>query len=345
MAAGYEVGEARESLSAAETAFEQVDYLATYQTCSKALERGHANPRQTLRLHVLCGISAAALDKADESRSHFKVALALQSELRMDRELSPKIRSPYLEAQGYWSRFDERLSVKSFGRDSSSQLTLTLGDPAQLASKVRISSRVLGRTQFQSFDLEPGPRLKFQLAQEQSAQGFEYYVAVLDAHENVLLEHGNEAEPIEVLPLSRGRSKNWERTQQKTKTTLVEPVTGRSPWLPMALMGAGLASAGVGVYFNVLRENAAHKWNGEGCEQPGLARIEQCSAVNSNRVHAERATIGFYAAGGVLLTTGITVLAIQGSVKTDSQASGAASTSFACSAALPFAALACRGQF
>ena len=344
-AASHSAVDVRESLSAAETAFEQVDYVATYQSCSLAIEQGHANPKQILRLHVLCGISAAALDRSDESRAHFKVALALRSELRLERELSPKLRSPYLEAQGYWSHFEERLSMKMSGGDTNRRLSLKVVDPAQLASKVRISLRAIGGSEFQSHDLDPVSSMTLQLTREQLAHGVSYFAAILDAHDNVLLELGNELEPIEIQPRPLSRAKKSDRLSKAAETPVVETSNNGSYWLPIALTGASLASVGVGVYFSVLRENAARRWNSLSCEQPGLTRIEQCGAVNSDRVHAERASIGFYAAGGALLVTGVTVLAVRNSAKPGSSPSSAASNSFSCAAALPFMAVACGGRF
>lgn len=304
------LGDIKDSLDAAEAAYAQVDLTTTHQIACEALERGGAAPPQTLRLHLLCGISAAALDKSEEARAEFVVALALRPNLRLERELSPKIRSPYLEAQGYWSRFEDRLLLEPAPIKSPAKVQFAVLDPAHLADTLRIYLRTKGETTFQAYDMKLDSLGAVPLTARQIAGGCEYYVLVLDRHGNGLVELGSEASPLEV---TSARSEPPPKVHEQSDALRVSKHERPSQWLPIALTATGVVAGAIGGYFNVLREKDAHKWNGPSCEQPGLTRLEQCSSVNSDRVSAERAAIGFYLAGGVLLASGITLFALPAS--------------------------------
>jgi len=336
-----------ESLGIAESAYEQVDFQATYMAACGALERGHASMDQTFRLHVLCGIASASLEKADEARDHFKIALAIRPSLHLERDLSPKIRGPYLEAQGYWSKYDDRLSLKASSRVGRARaLHIKLADPAHLGQKVRIYLRMGGETSFRQIDKEPESLIVHGPLPEQSELGFDYYVQLVDTHENTLLELGSFSEPVEVA--SQEKHIGAHRFGKETTASGLRTSGGeRSQWLSLTLIGAGAASLGVGVYFNVLREKAASTWNGSSCEQRGATRLEQCASVNSDRLHAERAAIGLYTAGGLLVTSGITVWAMtkHGDAESHRTPSVSSTAKINCAPLLPLAAVACSGRF
>ena len=102
-----------QGLSEAERAYQAVDFPATHAAAKKALEEGGADREQTARLYVLLGISAAALGDTEEAKTHFVVALAVKPSLKLEKGLSPKVRDPYLEAQGYWAASSDRLALNA----------------------------------------------------------------------------------------------------------------------------------------------------------------------------------------------------------------------------------------
>ncbi|GEM_PF-727956 len=334
----------REALSRAEVAYDQVDFAGTSEAACNALELGNASSSQSLRLHLLCAIASAALEKPDEARAHFKVALAMRPELRLERELSPKIRSPYLEAQGYWAQFEDRLSLQAATRSQDGSLQFRLVDPARLTARIRVQVRVLHAAAYELVYVEASPTPTLRLGRDETPQGLEYYAALVDAHDNVLLELGSEATPIRVNA-QRQRTDTATAIGTATQRAETPKQPARSLWLPLTLVATGAAAAGAGVYFNVVREKEAEKWNGPQCEQPGQSRLEQCGSTNTDRIRAERAAIGLYAAGGVLLTTGLSILIFQGPTRTEHHERAAASTPIRCGAAFPAAAVVCAGQF
>jgi len=332
----------RDAVAAAEKAYGEVDFAGVYSTSCPGLSIGNADVEQTVRLHVLCGISAAALGKDDEAKQHFIVALAIQPDLRLDRDLSPKIRGPYLEAQGRWGSSPERLSVRALGAGLRKELSLKVVDPARLASRIEVRFRDPGQSIYKPMILETKPLLTIVPTMAQKQSGFEYYARLVDEHNNALIELGSEAEPLEfsaVRPVLAATPSVPSAEGSKDNPTNPK----RSYWLPLTLTLGGVASTAVGVYFNVRREDSAHQWNGAACEQPGQTRIQQCSSVNSDRVHAERAAIGFYAGGAALLVGGVTTWLLSGS--SEKRDSHAQSTFSKLNCGVLPASIECEGSF
>lgn len=335
----------QEVLAAAEKAYQDVDFVAVYNSSCRGLEKGHADVASTARLSILCGISAAALDKREEAKRHFILALAVRPELQLDRELSPKLRSPYLEAQGFWGEQSERLTLRLVSRDSARQMLVRVHDPANLASRVEFYSRPLGESKFQLTILESATTVSVPLSDVYLQKGYEYYARLTDAQENALVSAGNASEPVEVRPILDLQTQG---TVANTPTEGLQEMSrrqGRSLLLPVTLTLGGVALSAVGVYFNVRRENAAHQWNSSACEQPGLTRIEQCGDINSERTHFERAAIGFYSAGGLFLISGLASFAFGDHPDTRNQRAAKLLKSFECVTGFTTAHIACQGEF
>ncbi len=293
------------ALRDAESAFQSVDFATALDAARRGLTSGHASPAETARLHVLAGTSAASLGNDQEARSHFLVALAIQPTLKLEQDLSPKVRDPYLEALGYWGTQPDRLALKVKHDERLSRLTFHLVDPAQLGKKVRLYIRLHDKSDFDGQTLECSPRAHAELPQQANNRGFDYFVTLVDEHGNRLVELGSEDEPITVVPRRIDR-RGSSRTQDQLTSGPAR--AQRSLWLPMTFMGGALVAGGIGAYFHVRRESNAERWNGKTCEQPGLTRLQQCGDVNTERATMERLAIGSYAVSGALLATGVTLL-------------------------------------
>ncbi len=290
-------------LAKAEHAYQDIDFPGTHLLALRALQAGGAARTETARLYVLLGISAAALDNAEEAKQNFVVALAVNPALKLEKSLSPKIRGPYLEAQGYWQAASERLAISAKTGSDAGHLVVRLVDPASLVTKVELRAAEAGKTPRTSFELVAAPVTRFPLPQRLQDRDYEYALRALDRYGNVLAEYGADADPMLVRkPKPAPPSPDSNTTAQ-----------GRSYFWPVALGVTGLGALAAGVVFNVKREHAAHDWNGPRCEAPGLSRVEQCGAINDRVQTNERLSVGFYAGGGALLTAGVIALIAGGS--------------------------------
>jgi len=287
------------ALGEAERAYQSVDFPATHALAQKALEAGGNDREQTARLHVLLGISAAAQGDTEEAKADFLVALAVNPTLTLDKGQSPKVREPYLEARGYWSASSDRLALNAKPGSDAHHLIIQLTDPAHLVAKLELRIAEPGSASRPAFELAATATTRFPLPQELRGRSYEYTLRALDRFGNVVAERGSDADPTLVrAPLAHSGQ----------GSSPVPEAPPRSYALPITLGVAGLGALATGIVFHIKRENAAHDWNGPDCEHPGQTRVQQCQDVDNRRESNERLAIGFYAAGGALLTGSVVAL-------------------------------------
>ncbi len=289
------------ALAEAERAYQSVDFPAAHALAKKALEAGGADREQTARLYVLLGTSAAAQGDTEEAKADFVVALAVKPSLKLDKGLSPKVRDPYLEAQGYWAASSERLTLSAKpGRDGE-HLVVQLSDPAALVSKIELRIAAAGAAPRPSFELAAAPATRFALPAPLRGRSYEYTLRALDRFGNALAERGSEADPEFV------RAPAAHPGEGSTPAPAPAPHT-RSYLLPVTLGVAGLGALAAGLVFQLERDSDAKEWNSPSCEQAGQTRVQQCQDVNDSRERNEHLAIGFYVAGGALLTGSLIAL-------------------------------------
>ena len=125
-----------------------------------------------------------------------------------------------------------------------------------------------------------------------NASRVEYTLVIRDEHGNALYRRGSSERPgVILLPGDHGSA---------GPSGDAPPSPGGYYLTAGILAGAGFAAAGVGAYFTVRREQAAHEWNSASCEQPGATRGEQCADVDQRRATAEHLALGFYVGSGAL---------------------------------------------
>jgi hypothetical protein len=76
-----------------------LDYDQALAVVTRILERGTlTDPDQLAELHFYAGRLAAGLDRADDARQHFAIALALKPDLALPAGTSPKLLAPFEDA-------------------------------------------------------------------------------------------------------------------------------------------------------------------------------------------------------------------------------------------------------
>ncbi|HEX7671576.1 MAG TPA: hypothetical protein VF395_18410 [Polyangiaceae bacterium] len=281
-------------LSAAERAYQEVDFATARDHAAHGLAIGGATREETGRLYVLLGISDAATGNDADAKRALIVALGVNPSLKLDRSLSPKIRGPYLEAQGFWGAYPEHLEVRAHVSGDGERLSVHLTDPAHLAFKIELRARALGDGVYQSFEAFAKDGVNFSLPERARARGFEYFIRLLDKDQNTLADAGSEDDPrIERTGALHGAADAGRRRTDSTSS--------RSYLWPTVLAVGGAGAVAAGIVFHIARESEARTWNGPSCEQPNSSRIEQCSAVDSRRRRDDALAVGGYALGGALL--------------------------------------------
>ncbi len=294
-------------LSEAQRAYAAVDYEATRTAAKAALAQGGNDLATTSELYLLWGTAAAALDQAEEARTAFSHALAANPGLKLDRDLSPKIRAPYQEARGNATTASGKPPLEIGLTRRRQELELTLRDQLHVAASIELWARERDPQEFtrRRFDAARVRRVPLP-----SGQALQYFLRVLDRQGNVLFEAGTSEEPRR-LALDSAPS-------TPTTTPPASKDVNRTPYYITAggLAALGLAAGGVATAMYLRREDAAKDWNGPSCEQPGGTRREQCGSVEDRRQTAQNLAIGFTAGGGALLLGSLVTLLIAPSSST-----------------------------
>jgi hypothetical protein len=283
-------------ISAVEEAYREVDFEAVRQRAAGAIRAGGHTPAEMARLEFLLGVSSAALGLQEDARAAFIRLLGIDPTQKLDRELSPRLRAPYLEARGFWSSNRERLTLST--RLESNALNITLSDPAKMVNRVRLRMRAAGQREYLDSLRAARPALQVAIPENAEDRDVELAVALLDQFGNVVSEQGSETEPMLV------------RRQSATALPDSRPNSGRlerkpNYLLPGTLSALGAASTAAAVYFHVQRERSAKRWNSSACEHPGATRAEQCADVERRIDQDQWLAVGLYAGGGALLTLGV----------------------------------------
>jgi hypothetical protein len=281
-----------ERVAEAQRAYADVDYEATRRLARVALERGGNDRAATGQLYLLWAMAAAALDQNDEARSAFSSAIAVNPELKLDRSVSPKIRAPYLEARGAMTSADGQAPLEVKVQQRRQGLDVELRDTLKLAASIELSLRAREGTPYIKRKLAAAPSRRVALPEGSELQAF---ALVLDRYGNVIAQVGSADDPERLLLIA---SQKPQRQPEPGRRDV-----NRTPYyISAGAMGVlGLAAGGVATVMLVKREDAAKEWNGSGCEQPGMTRLQQCGAVDDRRQRSENLAIGFGAAGGALL--------------------------------------------
>ncbi len=234
------------ALDRAEAAYLNIDFEAVRQAAQQALEEGGHDWREVVRIYQLLGMSDAALGNADAARDEFVHMLMLDSSAEVT-ELSPELRSPYLEARGRVGALSRRFGVETSLSRPQSAIIVKLTDPTRLASRVVVRSRVAGEGEFQVLEEPAAPQVVQHLDHLSDEGWAEYSLEVLDEHGNRLAAIGDAASP-EII----GEAIRHVRDEHGSSVFA-------SPWFWVATV-AVLAGAGVGAYFLFFNEPT---WNGQ----------------------------------------------------------------------------------
>lgn len=317
-------------LALAERAYGAVDFETQRAEAERALEAGGADPARLARIYRLLGIAHAALGAPEPAKLAFMRLLALDPDVELEHVLSPRLRTPYMEARGYWDVASTRLGVDAARGAPDGAITLTVHDPLGMVARVQLRSAAAEPQIL--WEEGAAPQLSVPVSALAEFAEIALEVRLLDGYSNLLAVRA-----VPALPA---------RSAAKAPST-PPPVVPSEPErqslaLPLALAGGSLIAFGVGATAHVVRERRAAEWNGSGCERPGLGtRAEQCTDVDEARRSAESVAIAAYATGGALLAGSVVAYLLTGARRREAP-TGAA---LACSSGPTPLGLSCSGRF
>ena len=230
------------SLELAEQAYLQIDFAETLEHATAAIESGTLTSAQLVRAYQLVGIAAAALEQEEESRDAYIRMLALDPSREVDRNLAPRLRSPFLEARGYWTARSDRLEANVGLDREEGALTVRFSDPLDMAQLVVVWARVAGSAEWEQVRRPAADSISIPLEGAADAGRIEYAVAVLDFHGNRLIEVGTPNDPRSIGEAQLTDAPPIVAEDEEGGGVLSSPVF----WV---VAGAVIVGAGVGGYF------------------------------------------------------------------------------------------------
>jgi hypothetical protein len=325
---------AADQLAEAEAAYASVDFDATERLAQGALAGSDHDRAQMIRIYFLIGVSAAAGGKDDEAIDAFKHLLALDPDTRLERELSPKLQGPMLEARG--GRPTPLACEAVFDR-AKGALRFTIRDQLRMTRTLVVRWRLSKGGDFTESRTPSSANVDLPLAGAAGAEHLEYSYRLVDDRRDRLLEKGSDWAP-EVAQVVQEAQQTTASTSDKKLPTkyLVLGIIGEA--LGLAALGGGL-----GAYF--VGQSAADRWNNDSiCLANGMTRSANCSNDRSTAEAAQNGAIASFAVGGVLVAAS-TLLLILAPREPREKPVEAARVSFGCGAGPGMIGVACGARF
>jgi len=273
---------------------------------TQLLESGTSSPEQLVAIHRVLGEAAArAGDEAAAVRS-FTVLLALDPSFRMERTASDQVRSPYMEAAGFWSAHATRLAVDVAAGEGDT-LSVRAVDPGGIAARVRVRARVAAGAWVELVRPTAAP-FELPIRGLSTAGRVEYSVTLIDEMGNRLHQRGSDATP-EVLTIEAPAPE-----VTRAPPPIVQPPPAADPLPFYVIAGAagvvGLGAIIGGAVLHAERESLAGQWNGGDCAGVGVTRGEACASELARLRDAEVISGVLYGIGGAALLAAIVTVAL-----------------------------------
>jgi len=306
------------------------------------LQTGTKRPAALVPVFRDLAIAKANAGDAEGSRRAFTALLALDPTFRLAKEEPDLVRSPYLEARGFWESQSLPFGATGELDDAKSLLVVRIVDPGNLGSRVRIRVKQPDGTRFSEtvLPLEPTQRVTLKRTPG-STEDVAYNLAILDEHGNRLLESGTDQAPIVIA----------------AKKPLPAPVVIAQPKLPapakiaprtvIAGLSFSVAAGAVlgGVIATLKREDLADSWNSGDCSGEGLTRGERCKNEHDRIGVMEKVAGGLYGVGAVALVGGVVALLLPHKHHEQQKSATSPQVSLACSSGPALLGLSCSARY
>jgi hypothetical protein len=336
-----------EAQLSAEQALSASDWPGAVERAERALSAGGLPSAQWTALQRILGIARARLGEGDAARRAFICALALDPTLRLAPSETVEVRSPFMEARGFWSEHPAHLAASATLSDDQTALLVTLIDPAALVARVLVRARTAGQTQYVESSHAPSSSFPVPLEALTSGRSVELSLALIDENANRLWQLGSDAEPLQLSPTVVAARAAGASAGAATPVPNAQRMTSARPYYigaALSLVVAAGAAALAGVS-HAERERLAERWNAAKCAGEGDTRGEVCARESTQIKRAERMAWGFYALGAAGLIAGVVSLAAAPTQKQPDRAQRRAGRAFRCAAGPGLVGIGCSAAF
>jgi hypothetical protein len=327
-----------QTLADAESALTAGDAAQAMSIARALIDEGIRVGAELAPLYRVLGLAAGAAGQEDAAREAFTRWLALDPEGHLDRTLSDDVRSPFLEARGFWANQPTRLGATATLRDGGGGIEVALVDPASMVARLRVRLRTAGGA-WSDVVRPPAALVTIDVAGLPPGGGLDYVITFLDESGNRIWTRGSDDAPLHLGDTGPAIADVADPGPAPVHEAPAD-ATGFHVGAVVAAVIAVGAIVGAAV-LHADRERLAGIYNGDGtgCTGTGTTRGDLCgpqrSAISSDEVGA----ITLYAVGGAAAITAIVLAAIAPSGASDAHAA------FACGAGPGTMGLSCGGTF
>ncbi|MEM6956468.1 MAG: hypothetical protein AAF645_12305 [Myxococcota bacterium] len=223
--------EGPELLREADAAYADIDYERAGELAQEALESGGLGPADTSRVYELIGITAAANGDEEGSRDAYIRMLAINPSAQADSNLAPRLRSPFLEARGFWAGRRQRLAIEVDQR--SDDVRVRVVDPVAMALTLVARYRGADAADFDERRGSASEPLVIPLE-----EGGVYELHLEDEYGNRLLERGSDDEARVADAIVSGGTGSDDETGEGRGVPLWV-------WIGAGVLAAGLLTTGI----------------------------------------------------------------------------------------------------
>lgn len=334
----------------ADAALARGDYAEARTLALTVIESGTATATELVSPYRVLAMSCAYLDDVEAATRAFTTLLALDPTYRLPEGLPPQVRSPYMNARGFWSLHVERLSAQVELDQDPAQMLLRVQDPAGLVARARLRTRPVGKSTFIESVRVPAPQLTVLVTGLADLEEVEYTLALLDEHGNRIWQVGSDLTPERLA-----RPKRPEVAQavnapaplaQPGEPQAASPAQPgrRRPYLVVgsSLLVLGALSAAGGGYAHLRHQQLAQRWNTGDCQGSGTTRGSICASENREMKDMTQLAVLLYGAGAAALVTGTVVLLLSKARTSEREPT---QTAFGCTQGPGAIGLACTSRF
>jgi hypothetical protein len=298
-----------------ESALAAGDFVHAASLAEAALAAGGSSAASWVALQRTRGVARAHLGESVQAQRAFICALALDPSWRLSNTEVVEVRSPFMEARGFWSQHSQRLTASAELSDDGAALVVALVDPAALVARVLVRARRAGQARFVELSLTPASSILVALETLPAGHDIEYTLALIDENANRLWQLGSDSEPLRQAPppalqAAQATQPAPAPAPAAAARAAAAPAASAQPYYigaAVSLAAAAGAAAVAGVS-HAERQQLARRWNAGDCDGEGTTRGEVCSHERRQIDHSERLAWGFYALSAAGLVAGIVTL-------------------------------------
>ena len=191
----------------AEQYYAKLDYETANAVAERVVKQRGLTHDQLVRAYRVLAVTYAILDKEEQARDAFLQLMTYEPDYEVDRNLGPKVSTPYTEARGSFRSLPTKpaIEVSATIQTSGGTLRVTTRDPTRVVKKVVVGYRWTSSGEFVTSQIGSGDGVAVEVAAAPAGRTrLDFYAQALDDRDNAVLEAGNPQIPKSAFAAADG---------------------------------------------------------------------------------------------------------------------------------------------